>query len=144
MCSLPFLDVLGEDFIVVGSKFLGLLEALNLALLCKSLSSESLLGNESLDLGALVESLVFLLDLATNNILSHIVLLSEGEDLADVACSLGAEFAWLVVSGNTLDVSITLLHNLEGNNSQIGAANASANGLSLSLTSSSGSVGCGL
>ena len=112
MCRLPFLDVLGEDLIVVGSDFLGLLEALNLGLLGKSLSSESLLGDESLDLGALVESLVTLLDLAANNVLSHIVLLSECEDLADVAGSLGAESAGLVVSGNSLDVSITLLSDL--------------------------------
>ena len=142
--SLSFLDVLGKDLVVIGSELLGLLEAVDLCLLGELLSSESLFGNESLDLGALVESLVTLLDLAANNVLSDVVLLAEGEDLADVAGSLGAESAGLVVSGNTLDVSITLLHDLEGNNSQIGAADASADGLSLSLASSSGSVGCGL
>ena len=124
--GLSLLDVLGEDLIVVGSELLGLLEALNLGLLGELLSSESLLGNESLNLGALVEGLVLLLDLATHNVLSHVVLLAESEDLTDVGSSLGAEAAGLVVGGNTLDVSITLLNDLEGDDGQIGTADAAA------------------
>ena len=142
--SLSLLDVLGENLVVIGSKLLGLLEALDLSLLGELLSSKSLLGNESLDLRALVESLVTLLDLTAHNVLSHVVLLAESEHLADVAGSLGAESSGLVVGGDTLDVSITLLDDLKGDDSKIGAADAAADRLSLSLTGSSGSVGCGL
>jgi len=124
--GLPFLDVLGEDLVVIGSELLGLLEALNLGLLSELLSSESLLGYESLDLGALVEGLVALLDFAADNVLSHVVVLAESEHLADVAGSLGTESAGLVVSGHTFNISITLLDDLESDDSQIGAADATA------------------
>lgn len=124
--NLPFLDVLGEDLVVIGSELLGLLEALNLGLLSELLSSESLLGDESLDLGALVEGLVLLLDFAADNVLSHVVVLAESEHLADVAGSLGTESAGLVVSGHTFNISITLLDDLESDDSQIRAADATA------------------
>ena len=123
---LSFLDVLGEDLVVIGSELLGLLEALNLSLLGELLSSESLLGDESLDLGALVEGLVALLDFAADNVLSHVVVLAESEHLADVAGSLGSESAGLVVGGHTFDISVTLLDDLEGDDSQIRAADATA------------------
>ena len=123
--GLSLLDDLREDLVVICSELLGLLEALNLCSLNELLSSKSLLGNESLDLRALVESLVTLLDLTANNVLSHIVLLAKSEDLADVASSLGSESARLVVGGNTLDISITLLDNLKSDNSKIGTADAS-------------------
>ena len=142
--ALSFLDVLGEDLLVLSFELLGFLVAVELFSLEEGLSSESLLGNESLDVGGLVESLVTLLDLAAHNVLSHVVLLAEGEHLSDVAGSLGAESAGLVVSGDTFDLSISLLENSEGDHGKIGAADAAADGLSLSLTSSSWSVGCGL
>ena len=124
--DLSLLDVLGEDLIVIGSELLGLLESLDLGLLGELLSSESLLGHESLDLGALVESLVTLLDLAADNILSDIILLAESEHLADVAGSLGTESAGLGIGCHTLDVSVTLLHDLKGDHGKIGATDAAA------------------
>ena len=142
--GLSFLYVLGEDLVVLGSKLLGLLVAVSLGLLGKLLSSESLLGDESLDLGALVESLISFLDFTADNVLSHVVSLAESENLSDVASSLGSESAGLVVSGHTFDVGITLLDDLEGDDSQIGAADATTDRLSLSLAGSSRSVGCGL
>lgn len=48
---LLLLDVLGENLIVLGSVFLGLLVGSELVSLVDNLSSESLLGDESLDLG---------------------------------------------------------------------------------------------
>ncbi len=141
--SLPFLDVLREDLVVIGSKLLGLLEARNLGLLGKLLSSESLLSNESLDLRALVEGLVTLLNFAADDVLSDIILLAESEDLTDSAGSLGSLSAGLGVSGNAIDVSITLLDDGESNDGKIGTADATTDRLSLSLASSSGSVGCG-
>ncbi len=122
--GLSFLDVLGEDLVVLGSELLGFLEALKLGLLIKLLSSESLLGDESLDLGALVESLVALLDFTADNILSDIVLFAESEDLSDVGSSLGAESTGLDVGSHTFDISITLLHDLESDDGQIGTADA--------------------
>jgi hypothetical protein len=74
--SLLLLDVLGENLVVLGSVFSLLLEAFDLASLGENLSSESLLGNESLDLGRLVEGLITLLDFTSNNVLSNVVCLS--------------------------------------------------------------------
>ena len=49
------------------------------------LSAETGLGNETLDLGGLIESLVLALDLTGNNVLANIVLLLvEREGLDDV------------------------------------------------------------
>jgi hypothetical protein len=48
--SLSFLDVLGEDFVVLCLLVLGSLESVDLLSLDELLSSESLLGDESLDL----------------------------------------------------------------------------------------------
>jgi len=141
--SLSLLDVLGEDFVVLGLELLRLLEAVDLCALEECLSSESLLGDESLDLGGLVESLVTLLDFSSHNVLSHVVGLSKSEHLSDVAGSLGSESAGLGVSGNTVDFGLTLFDDLEGDNGEIGTADAAADGLSLSLASSSGSVGGG-
>lgn len=124
--ALSFLDVLGENLLVLSSELLGLLVAVELFSLEEGLSSESLLGDESLDVGGLVESLVTLLDLTAHNVLSHVVLLTEGEDLSDVASSLGAESAGLVVSGDTFDLSISLLDDSEGDDSKIRAADAAA------------------
>ncbi len=142
--GLSLLDVLREDFVILSSEFLGLLEAVNLSSLEECLSSNSLLGDESLDLGGFVESLVTLLDLSSNNVLSHVVGLSESEDLSDVGGSLGSESSGLGVGGHTVDLSLALLDDLEGDDGKIGTADAASDGLSLSLTSSSGSVGCGL
>ena len=122
--DLSLLDVLGEDLIVIGSELLGLLEACNLGLLGKLLSSESLLSNESLDLRAFVEGLVTLLNFAADDVLSDIILLAESEDLTDSAGSLGSLSAGLGVSGNAIDVSITLLDDGKSNDGKIRAADA--------------------
>ena len=122
--GLLLLDVLGEDLIVLGLEFLGLLESLDLGDLEELLSSESLLGDESLDLSGLVEGLVALLDFSSHNVLSHVVGLSESEHLSDVAGSLGTTSAGLGVGGNAIDFSLTLLDDLESNNGKIGTADA--------------------
>lgn len=141
--GLSLLDVLGKNLVVLGLEFLGLLEAVDLCALDELLSSQPLLGDESLDVGGLVESLVTLLDFSSHNVLSHVVGLPESEHLSDVAGSLGSESAGLGVGGDSVDFGLTLLDDLEGNNCKIGTADAAADGLSLSLASSSGSVGGG-
>lgn len=124
--SLSLLDVLGEDLVVLCLVVLGLLESLGLVSLLEGLSSESLLGDESLDLGGLVESLVALLDFSSDYVLSHIVLLSEGEGLSNGGGSLGAESSGLVTVGHTFDFGVSLLGDSEGNDGEIGATDAAS------------------
>lgn len=124
--SLLLLDVLGENLVVLGSVFSLLLEAFNLASLGENLSSESLLSNESLDLGRLEEGLVTLLDFTSNNVLSNVVLLSKSEDLSDGGSSLGSKSSGLNVVGNSIDVLLSLLDDSEGDNSKVGAADATS------------------
>jgi hypothetical protein len=78
------LDVFGEDLVVLDLIFLCLLEAGEFVSLFDFLSSDSLLSNESLDLGGLEESLISLLDFSSDDVLSDIISLSESEDLSDV------------------------------------------------------------
>mmetsp|Transcript_7655 Transcript_7655/g.8350 ORF Transcript_7655/g.8350 Transcript_7655/m.8350 type:complete len:221 (+) Transcript_7655:630-1292(+) len=120
---------------------LGVFPSVFLGLLDDSLSSQSELSDQSLDLGGLVGSLLaFLDDFSTDNIFTRIVLLLQTEELSDLVGSLGTQ---LVRSGSvsqTNNFVITLLDDLQGENTDIGANNATSDGLSLSLTSSSGSV----
>jgi len=122
--SLSFLNVFGENLVVVGSELLGLLETLNLSLLGELLSSESFLSDESLNLGALIECLITLLDFTTNNVLSHIVLFAESKYFTNCAGSLRSLSAWLGISGNSINISITLLDDAESDNSEIRSTNA--------------------
>jgi hypothetical protein len=124
--NLLLLNVLGENLVIVSSELLRFLETLNFSLLGELLSSKSLLCYESLNLGALVECLVSLFDLSANNILSDIVLFTEGKDFANVAGSLGPKSTSLGIGGNTFYITITLLNDLKSNDSQIRAADASA------------------
>ena len=138
--SLSLLDVLGEDLVVLGLVVLGLLEAGGLLSLFEGLSPESLFGDESLDLGGLVEGLVALLDFSPDYVLPHIVLLSEGEGLSDGGGSLGAEASGLVAVGHAFDFGVSLLGDAQGDDGEVGATDAASHGLSLSLSRSSRSV----
>ena len=114
--------------------------------LVDSLSSESLLGDESLDLWSLVEDLIILAlflpgDGSSDNVLGNIILsLSEDESLSDVLGSLWSESSWSVGVGKSSNLSLTLDEDLKGNNSKIRSTDASSGGLSLSFTGSSWSV----
>lgn len=121
-----FLDVLGKNFIVLSSCLLCLLESVLLFLLDGSLSPESLLGDESLDLGGFVEGLVTLLDFSPHDVLSHIILLPQGEYLSDVVGSLGAESSGLISISDSLDLCFTSLGDLESNNSKIRSTDAAS------------------
>lgn len=109
--------------------------------LVDNLSSDSLLGDESLDTWGFEEGLVSDLDLSSDDVLGNIILsLSEDESLSNVVGSLWSESSWSVNVGKASNVLISLDEHLEGNDGKIWAANASSGGLSLSLTSSSWSV----
>ena len=78
--SLLLLEVLGEELFVSNVVLLGALPSVLLDVLVDSLSSDSLLGNESLDLWGLVEGLVSSDEFSSDNVLSNIVnLLSKSE-----------------------------------------------------------------
>ena len=142
--SLLLLEVLGEELLVGLSGLFRSLPGSHLTRLVEGLASQPLLGNESLDLGGLVESLVTLGDLSADNVLGNIILtLSEVEGLSNLANSLGTESSGLVDISESGNISITLLEDLEGNDAKVGTADASSDGLSLPLTISSGSVGLG-
>ena len=139
--GLLLLEVLGEELLVSHVRLAGLLPGGDLALLVVGLAAESLLSDESLDLGGLVEGLVTLLDLSADNVLGHIVLLAESEGLTDGASSLGTESSGSLNISEASNFAGALLENLEGDDAQVGTADAAADGLSLALTGSGGSVG---
>lgn len=121
-----FLDVLRKNLIVLGLGLLFLLVSLLLLLLVDSLSSESLLSDESLYFGGFVEGLVTFLDFSPDNVLSDIILLSKSEHLSDVVGSLGSKSSWLVTISNTLNLTFSLLGDLKSNHSKIGTTDASS------------------
>merc|ERR1719313_922442 len=98
--SLLLLEELGEELLIGDMSILGSSPSILLSFGIQCLSSESLLGDESLDLWRLVESLldlllrVLLLDLLLNlsgdNVLSDIVFLSKDESSSDLLGSLGS------------------------------------------------------
>ena len=139
--SLLLLEVLGEELLISDMSLLGFDPLLLLGLLVDNLSSDSLLGDESLNAWRLVEGLVTSLDLSSNDVLSDIILsLSEDEGLSNVSSSLWSESSWSLDVGKSSNVLISLDENLKGNDSKIWSADASSAGLSLSLSGSSWSV----
>jgi hypothetical protein len=139
--SLLLLEVLGEELLISDMSLLGLDPGLLLVSLVDELSSDSLLGDESLNAWGLVEGLVTELDLSSDNVLSNIILgLSENESLSNVVGSLWSKSSWSLDIGKADNVLLSLDENLEGDNGKIWAADASSGGLSLSLTRSSWSV----
>lgn len=143
MVGFLFLDVLSKNLVILGSQFLLSFESVNSVSLLELLSSDSLLSNKSLDLWSFEECLILSLDLSLDNILSHIILLSEREELSNGASSLGSSSLWSISVSDTFNIFITLLLNAKGDDSKVWTYNASSNRLSLSLTSSSWSVCCG-
>lgn len=133
--SLPLLDELGDELLVLGSILLALGGLGELVLSPERLAAETLLGHEALDLGGLPESLVSPLDGSVDHVSPDIVLgLVEVEEGSDVASSLLLETVGTLNIGNSGDLLVTLLDNAEGNDGKVGAADASTDGLSLPLT----------
>jgi hypothetical protein len=139
--GLLLLGVLGEDSFVLLNSLAGVLVTVNGLLLNHVLASDTGLGDEALDLGGLVESLVGTLDFASNNVLADIILLLvKTEALNDIVSALLTETAGSMVVSNTFELVITLLDDAEENSSKVGAENAAADGLSLALTNTAGFV----
>ena len=121
LCFL-FLGVLGKELLVLLVGLLGVLVAVLNFGLVELFASKTGLGDQALDLGGLVESLVLSLDFTTNNVLANIILLLvESECLNDVVSSLGTESVGAGNVGDTIDVFLTLLDNTELDGGEVGA-----------------------
>ena len=88
----------------------GCLEAILLILLVELLSSKTGLGDQALDLRALVESLILSFDFASDNIFANIIFpFFKSESLDDIVSSLGTKSVGTRDVSNTIDILLTLL-----------------------------------
>jgi len=135
------LSVFFEDLVVVRDGLSGSFPSGLLVSSVDSLSSESSVSDESLDLGGLIsDGLAFLFDLSSDNESSDIIILGKSEEFSDSGGSLGSESLGELGVSETSNGLFTDLDNSEGNDGKISTYDASSNGLSLSFTGSSGSV----
>ena len=141
--SFLLLEVLGEEFLVrdVGL-FVGF-PGVDSGVLGYDLSSNSLLGDESLDVGGFVENFTIGssgLSWSSDNVLSNIIGLSENESFSNVSGSLWSKSSWSLGIGEAFNFSISLDEDSKGDDRDVGSNDASSAGLSLSLSRSSWSV----
>ena len=141
--SFLLLEVLGEEFLVrdVGL-FVGF-PGVDSGVLGDDLSSNSLLGDESLDVGGFVENFTIRssgLSWSSDNVLSNIIGLSENESFSNVSGSLWSKSSWSLGIGEAFNFSISLDEDSKGDDRDVGSNDASSAGLSLSLSRSSWSV----
>jgi len=135
------LSVFFEDLVVVRDGLLGSLPSSLLVGLVDSLSSKSGISDQSLDLGSLIsDGLAFLFDLSSDDESSDIIILGQSEELSDSGGSLGSESLGELGVSETSNGLFTDLGDGEGDDGKISTDDASSDGLSLSFTSSSGSV----
>lgn len=71
---------------------------------------------------------------------THIIILAETEEAADLGGTLGAETLGVDNVGKAGDVVLTLLDNSEGKDGQVHGNDAAADGLALALTGTAGAV----
>lgn len=135
------LSVFFEDLLVVSLGLSGSFPSGLLVGLVDSLSSESVVSDQSLDLGGLSsDGLAILFDLSSDDESSDIIILSQSEELSDLGGSLGSESLGDLVVSQTFNIGFTLLGDRESDDGKIGTNDAASDGLSLSFTLSSGSV----
>merc|ERR1712216_27525 len=138
--GLLLLKVLGEELLIGDVSFLGSLPSTDLTSLVDSLSSDSLLSDESLDLGRLVEGLVTLLEFSADDVVGEVILASESILLSDLASSLWAESSFTLLVGKAGNFTGTLLENLKGDDTKVWSTDAASNRLSLTATVSLRSI----
>ena len=80
------------------------------------------------------------LDLPSDDILSHIVILAQVEELSDLCRTLGTESLGEDIVGQSGDVIIALLDDDEGEDGDVGTDDAPADGLALALTVATSAV----
>lgn len=104
---------------------------------------EALGGDQALDLRSLRVGLllgVLGLNLATNHVLADIILLGETEKAADLGGAFGTETLGVGDIGKAGNVTITLLDDNKGEDSEVHTDNASTDRLPLTLSGTAGSV----
>jgi hypothetical protein len=139
--SLLFLGILGEELLVAFGGLLGVGPACAGISLDHMLATETLLGDHTLDLGGLVDSLVSTFDFAGDNVSGNIILLLvKTESLDDVSATLGAKTVSTVDVGDTFDVLLALLDNSKEDSGNVGADNAATYGLALAVTVTTGNI----
>lgn len=79
-------------------------------------------------------------DLASNNVLAHIILLAQVEEGANLGCPLRAKSLRKDVIRQARDIVITLLYDDDGENGDIGTNDTSSNRFSFTFTSTTDSV----
>lgn len=141
LLGLLLFGILREEFFVLLKIITSSLVTVNNSCFVLSLTAETGLSNESLDLGWFVVSLVFAFDFTFNNILAHIVLLfvkSKGFD--DIVSAFGTKTVWSLNISDTGDFLLSFFHNTEEDSSKISTNNAATNWLTFAFTSASRSV----
>lgn len=139
-CSFSLFDNLGDEFLVLGGGIFRCLVAVEFVSLLKLLAAKTLFGDQALDLGCFVVSLVTAFDFATGNIFADVVLLGETENGANLGSSLLEKTGGNFSVRATRDFLITLLHDFEGNDAKVGTGDAatdrSSSSVALSVASS--------
>jgi hypothetical protein len=136
-----FLKIFREEFLISDvSLFVGF-PGVNSVSSVENLSSNSLLGDESLNIWGFVESLSILLsNLSSDNVLSDIIGLSKDKSFSNVSGSLWSKSSWSLGIGKSFNFTFSFDENSEGNDRKVSSTDASSARLSLSLSSSSWSV----
>ena len=129
-CFLLF-QVFRKELFVSNMSLNASLKLILLDLLVDNLSSDSLFSDKSLYLWCFVESFfgisLSFFNFSSNNVLSHIILLSKNKGLSDSVCSFWTESSWSLVVGEAFDFAFSLNEHFESDNSKIWSANASSN-----------------
>jgi len=134
-------NALLEEGGVCGAVGSGLLEASELGGVAGSLALEGDRGDETLDVGSLLDFLAGLvLEGAGDHVLLEVVLLGEVEELADLVGALGAKALGGGGVGEADDVGISLLLDDKVDHADIGTDDATADRLALALTLAAGTV----
>ena len=135
------LKIFGEEFLISDVSFFVGFPGVDSGSLVDDLSSNSLFGNESLDVDGFVESLTILLFIvSSNDVLSDIIGLSEDESFSNVSGSLWSESSWSLGIGESFNFTFSFDENSEGDDGKVRSTDASSARLSLSLSRSSWSV----
>lgn len=136
MSALLLLVQLLQTLLVLGGLLTGLLQGSLLLSNTSTLVAQHTVGHQTLDLGSLITLVAVVLEGAANNELANVILLSQTEQLADVAGTLGAQTTGMgrgLVS-ESRDLLLTLLHNHQVQHADVRTHDATTHGLALSLS----------
>jgi len=125
--SLLLLDVLRDELLVLGGLLLGSLIAFRLLSLDELLAADTLLSDQTLDLGYFVVGLVTTSDLTLGDIAAHIILLLvQAENGGNLVLSLLEETVRNLLVSAAFNLGVALLDNLEGDDGEVGTSDAAA------------------